>query len=923
MNFKLVLFLFFISYSTFGQNKNSLDSERKHKVDSLNLIIKNATDLNQKATHILQLSQILRSSDKLESRNLAKSVLEMPLKKDVDSLRNLALLRIGVSYFKEKKDSTALVYFLKMDSLYQTSNIVYPSFIMSKVYRAEISKFTFTNEGVLAAKQFLNDGLGLAQSIENKKYENLMLYRIGDWMGFYSQVELPEVYLDSANFYFNKTLPYYKEMNNHEYISKIYFSLASVASTKKDFKLAEHYYNLRLTEIEKTKDSIDIGNAHASLGGFYRKTKNYKKAIEQLEKAEAIHKKYGADDISKKVGLTHSFALTHYESDNFKVAANYFRKEINQRDSLFEQNNAKHVIQLETKYQTEKKEQEITLLKSESLLAAQQKINQRNLFIAGIAITSIAGLFFFFLFKNRQKTTKKLQKLDQFKSKLFANISHEFRTPLTLISGPIDRRLNDIELKEEDRSEFEMIQRNSGRLLNLVNQLLDLSKLESGHLKLKVAEGNLSVLLKSMASAFQHKAIQKNIDYTINIEEIDNVWFDKDVIEKTVINLLSNAFKYTPNDGKVKFEASIIDHKLHLYIENESNVLTKEQIENIFNRFYQADENTEGVGIGLSLVKELVNLSYGNITVENRSQNTIVFKVFLPILKTQFKPEELTEDIVGIPIIGQKKYTVEAETETETKQYIDENLPILLIVDDQEDIRAFIKSAFKSDYQVVEAADGEIGVEKAIELVPDIILSDVMMPKLNGFQLSETLKQDERTSHIPIILLTAKTEDADKFIGLETGADDYITKPFKTKALETRIKNLIDSRIKLRERYSQELVLKPTDVAISSYDAQFLEKVSSVIDEKIAEPSFSAEDFSNAVGMSRMQLHRKLKALTGLSATEFVRSQRLKLAADLLKKSDANVSEIGYSVGFNDHSYFTKCFKDMYGCTPTEFISKL
>ena len=218
--------------------------------------------------------------------------------------------------------------------------------------------------------------------------------------------------------------------------------------------------------------------------------------------------------------------------------------------------------------------------------------------------------------------------------------------------------------------------------------------------------------------------------------------------------------------------------------------------------------------------------------------------------------------------------------------------------------------------------DGEVGVEKAIELVPDIIISDVMMPKLNGFQLSETLKQDERTCHIPIILLTAKTEDADRFIGLETGADDYITKPFKTKALETRVKNLINSRLKLRERYSQELVLKPTDIAISNFDAKFLEKVNSVIDENITEPTFSAEDFSKSVGMSRMQLHRKLKALTGLSATEFVRSQRLKLAADLLKKTDANVSEIGYSVGFNDHSYFTKCFKEMYGCSPTEFISK-
>ena len=384
---------------------------------------------------------------------------------------------------------------------------------------------------------------------------------------------------------------------------------------------------------------------------------------------------------------------------------------------------------------------------------------------------------------------------------------------------------------------------------------------------------------------------------------------------------MSNAFKYTPQNGKIKFFAAVIGNKLELHIENDSNILTKEQINNIFNRFYQADENTEGVGIGLSLVKEIVNLSYGSIIVDNTSAITIVFKVYLPILKSQFKPEDLTETSIEIPVIEQKEFIVEKEKEQQPA--IDENLPILLVVDDSEDIRAFIKSAFKNNYQVVEASDGEIGVEKAIALVPDIIVSDVMMPKLNGFQLSETLKKDERTCHIPIILLTAKTEDADRFIGLETGADDYITKPFKLKALEARVKNLIDSRLKLRERYSQELVLKPTDIAISSFDAQFLEKVNNVIDENLTEPSFSAEDFSKAVGMSRMQLHRKLKALTGLSATEFVRSQRLKLAADLLKKSDANVSEIGYAVGFNDHSYFAKCFKEMYGCSPSEFISKL
>jgi signal transduction histidine kinase/DNA-binding response OmpR family regulator len=541
-------------------------------------------------------------------------------------------------------------------------------------------------------------------------------------------------------------------------------------------------------------------------------------------------------------------------------------------------------------------------------------------FIALCLLIGLSLIYWFERYRNQQKINAKLQELDVFKSRLFANISHEFRTPLTLISGPIEKRLNQEELHEDDRTEFTMIQRNSNRLLNLVDQLLDLSKLESGHLKLKVVQGNLSLFLKALASSFQHTANKKRIEYNIDIAEINNAWFDKDVIEKTIVNLLSNAFKYTSEGGHITFSASILDNHAVFYIENDSQQFTKTQIDHIFNRFYQIDENAQGVGIGLSLVKELVTLSHGKISVENASSNSIAFRVSLPILKSQFQPDEIVEDIFEPSIKESKNYLV--ETDHETEQVIDEDLPILLIVDDHEDIRNFIKSAFKNNYQVVEAMDGEIGVKKAIELIPDIIISDVMMPKLNGFQLAEKLKQDERTCHIPIILLTAKADDADRFIGLETGADDYMVKPFKIKGLETRVKNLITSREKLRERYSQEIVLKPKDIAVSNFDEQFLEKVQDVLDNKLVESSFNTEDFSKAVGLSRMQLHRKIKALTGLTASEFIRSQRLKLAAQLLKTSDINVSQIGYTVGFNDHSYFAKCFKEAYKCTPTDYAKK-
>ena len=244
------------------------------------------------------------------------------------------------------------------------------------------------------------------------------------------------------------------------------------------------------------------------------------------------------------------------------------------------------------------------------------------------------------------------------------------------------------------------------------------------------------------------------------------------------------------------------------------------------------------------------------------------------------------------------------------------------MVEDNAEVRLLLKDTFSDTYQIVDAADGLEGMDRALEYIPDLIISDIMMPKVDGLKFCDTLKTDERTSHIPIILLTARAGEEDQYKGLATGADAYVTKPFKTKVLKTRVKNLIASRKALRDRYSQEVILKPKDIAITSLDEQFLERVQLVLDGKLTESSFSIQQFSEAVGMSRMQLHRKLKALTGLSASEFVRSQRLKLAATLLKNSDANISQIGYQVGFNDPSYFTKCFREAYGVSPTEYNKK-
>ena len=663
--------------------------------------------------------------------------------------------------------------------------------------------------------------------------------------------------------------------------------------------------------LEAGKQAIELTRLHKHDAGLMmalikqaevlRETNNLTKSNKLALEAETIALEMDAYD-----ELVEIYDLLYENSEslgNFQQAYSYSKEFRRVSDTLTARENIEKAKELEAKYQSEKKEKEIQLLQAENELIEQQKNNQRNLLLAGIGILVLVGIVFFFVYQNRQKTHKKLKELDDFKSKLFANISHEFRTPLTLISGYLQKHLEYRDLQPQDKQELETIYRNSNRLEELVNQMLDLAKLESRHLTLNQQKGDLSVLMKSIANSFQHKASEHSIDYTINVENLGPRWYDTDAVEKITTNLLSNAFKYTPEQGTISFEVKSEAEDVLVAIENTAAELTKEQVQQIFNRFYQVNQNSVGVGIGLSLVKELVELHEGHVKV-SQGQGRLVFEVVLPL--------KIVDDIGN------------TETETKASTLGDETSDdsVMLIIDDNADIRALVKELFKSTYQIVEAKNGEQGLKLAAEHVPNIIISDVMMPEMDGYELTSKLKTDERTSHIPVILLTARVEDQDKYKGLETGADDYILKPFKSNELKARVSNLITIREKLKARYTQELILVPKDFAITNLDEIFLRKLQDIMENHLVEPDFNVQEFSEAVGMSRMQLHRKLKALTGLTATEFIRSQRLKLAAELLKKSDANISEIGYMVGFNDHSYFTKCFKEAYGCSPTDYVKK-
>ncbi len=521
----------------------------------------------------------------------------------------------------------------------------------------------------------------------------------------------------------------------------------------------------------------------------------------------------------------------------------------------------------------------------------------------------IEVLFFTYALNLRKKLAEQerdvLKKMNNLKAQFFANISHEFRTPLTLIKSPVQSLQSEIK-DENQKKQLKLIDKNSNRMLELVDQLLELSKIDSGKLQLLLKEGNIFSFLTSIAEPFEFKAKESNFNFKLTIEKVsENHYFDKDVVEKIVTNLLSNALKYTNENETINFNSTIENNQLKLIVSNSGSDIKKENLPKLFERFYQNNENKQGVGIGLALVKELAELYQGKIET-NVENGVLSFLILLPLQISNANAILVTKE--------KQEITLENYADLENE------LPILLLVDDNAEIRSVLKDIFKENYQIIEAEDGEQALKIAQKEIPDCIISDVIMPKMDGFEFTKSIKNNELTSFIPVILLTAKTSDEAHLEGLKSTADGYLTKPFNNEIVKETVKQLINERKKLQERYSQELVLKPTDIVINSVDEKFILRLQKALDENVSNSDYSADDFAKDAQMSRMQLHRKLKTLFGVSATEFLRNERLKIAAELLKKGNGNISDVAYAVGFNDVSYFSKCFREMYQCTPSDYI---
>jgi signal transduction histidine kinase/AraC-like DNA-binding protein len=540
-----------------------------------------------------------------------------------------------------------------------------------------------------------------------------------------------------------------------------------------------------------------------------------------------------------------------------------------------------------------------------------------------------------------ERKNVKIMEMDQMKTRFFSNVSHEFRTPLTLIIGPLEDFLVDGDLPAHKKDSLEMVHRNAVRLLGLVNQLLDLSKIDAGSMKLNLVYYDIYKVLSQIARGFMPMAERKKIKFNISIpDESLNCFFDRDKLEKILVNLLSNAFKFTPEKGEIQCIVKRIDKKngdcvgyVELTIQDTGPGIPEEQVEKIFDRFFQVEDGwkkeASGTGIGLSLVKELIVLQHGEIRVESDVKSGSRFMVILPVGKDHLKPQEYSiakyeEDDGQSMLLRVYLSDYNRKIPDESYEIVGNNdRPIVLIIDDNQDIRRHVRESLSKEFIIKEGMNGKEGLEKAIALVPDLVITDLMMPEMDGLELCAHLKKDERTSHVPVIMLTARAEVEDKLTGLDTGADDYITKPFNNKELAARAKNLINQRKKLREKYSGQLSLEAEKAEVKSVDENFLERVRKIIEKNISDCNFDVNSFYPEMGMSRMQLFRKLKALLNQTPSELIRDLRLQRAAQLMKMNFGNVAEITYEVGFNNLSYFAKCFKEKYGLLPSEFQKKL
>lgn len=560
-----------------------------------------------------------------------------------------------------------------------------------------------------------------------------------------------------------------------------------------------------------------------------------------------------------------------------------------------------------------------------------------------ILFTGTIVYVLFYIYRLRHQVDIE-QQLSNIKLRFFTDISHELRTPLTLISSPVNEVLENEDLSATAREHLAVVQKNAERMLRLMNQILDFRKIQNQKMKVLVEKTDLIPLLEKVMINFRLIAEEKKINFRLE-SELKSIyaWVDRDKFEKIFFNLISNAFKYTPAEKAIIIEVTKRMDKVTISVVDEGIGIEPTKLRNLFQRFETlAQQNMlqPSSGIGLSLVKEMVDMHHGTIKVTSEPEAGSRFVVTLPLQKEVFEQDSQVEFILND---SQSPATrpdsclqTEKRPEAEDKEdMVNNTVPdtfTILVVEDNEELKAFLKNILSENYTVITAPNGKKGLQHAVDNIPDLIISDVMMPVMDGLEMIRQIKENNNICHIPIIVLSAKASLDDRIAGLEQGVDDYITKPFSATYLKTRIASLLRQRKSLQEIYMAKLTegkkiavaeaLTPSQPQITPYDEQFMQKVMEFIEEQMDNAELTIDEFAEHLMLSRTIFYRKLKSIIGLTPVDFIREVRIKRAAQLIDSGEYNFSQVAYMTGFNDPKYFSKCFKKIVGITPSEYKEK-
>ncbi|MFZ4465082.1 MAG: ATP-binding protein, partial [Bacteroidales bacterium] len=763
-------------------------------------------------------------------------------------------------------------------------------------------------------------------------------------------INIGNIYSDQEDFvkateFYKKALEIKEKMGDRQGIMKCLNNLGVSAMKLSDTKNALYYHQKALDYAISNKNEHDIAMCYINFGFDYLYANSFENAIKYTLKGNEIALRINNIPLLKESSMVLSESYAGKYQFNEAYRYHVLHKQYN--DSLVKENNLKELNEIQTKYETAQKDnqiQELQISTADKELQLQQQKVYVIFFIGLLIIVTVLVLFFFLQSKNSRKIQTKLQEINDIKTAFFANLSHEFRTPLTLMLGPVEKLIENAD--EKSRSLLQLVHRNASRLLALDEQLLEFTKLDSGTQKLNLSKGDIIPLISAIAASFTFQAEKKNIRITQQFtSETPSLYFDTDIIEKVMGNLLSNAIKYTPEGGKVIINVGIVESvqseentklqgiskSIGIQVTDNGQGIPPEKQKAIFERFYQLENQSsasfDGYGIGLALVKELIQLHKGKILLESQIGKGSEFTILLPLNSNAYSSAEIQnsksfdKEHVSIksPLAYDQETPVSQVRSVLLDKKTDQQRSKLLFVDDNSDMRTFIHETFHDQFHLLLASDGDEGLQVAIHEKPDLVLTDVMMERMDGLEFCKLLKTNPKTQLIPVIMLTALTTVDDKIAGLENGADDYMLKPFSSKELIARINNLINQRQKLKDFFSNELKIEPAAVTISSAEAVFLTKLIKLIEDQIDDPELEIDQLASKMGMSRSQLYRKVTSTTKQTAVNFVKIIRIKRAAQLIEQRAGNISEIMYSVGFNNLSYFSKCFKEVYQLTPSEY----